>query len=653
MKKLLLPLILLITAHIATAQILTSPAYKDYQWAESPEVSVLSEAETKYPAVILASRKIIEYRQPLYGMIETLYTEHQLTHINSDAGLESNNKIFIPLTSGKTLLDLQVRAISPTGKVTLIQRENIKQLENVNGYKNVKIFAIEGLEINGEAEYIYTITGPLEPYGKEILQNQIPIREAQVNLIYPKKWAFETKSYNGLSKATFSLESGKNEYVVMEKDIPAFQDDEYSYGTNDLKRFEYKITSNGYEKNLFTWEYLSSKLIANLNTKKGLRIATKYIKGLTNESMSTEEKIRALEQKIKSNITIQNGTNPALSEPASIIKNGVGNDRGLFKLYLYCLKAMNIRNEILFCSNRYRGVIDPEFANVSGISDGLIYFPEYQKYLVPGAIEMRYGAAPSFLASSTGLFVSYYIDINSFKYIKHSFDVIKPWEVSLNKQGVKVTIDLSSNITNPAIDQENYSMGYRAFSDRAAYYYSDEAGKENYLRATTLSSFENFNIIERSVEGHALAKSAEDSSYFQVFTKYTTPELVEQVGTDYLISIGKIIGKQSELYQETERTSDIAFHSISNYLHKLKIILPDGYKLTGTESLKIDNRVSEGGKDVMYFISNYEINANVLEITIQEVYKVLGLPAKQYPQFRKVINSAADFNKAVIVLSPE
>jgi hypothetical protein len=41
-----------------------------------------------------------------------------------------------------------------------------------------------------------------------------------------------------------------------------------------------------------------------------------------------------------------------------------------------------------------------------------------------------------------------------------------------------------------------------------------------------------------------------------------------------------------------------------------------------------------------------------LIIKVNEVYKVLFLKKEKYNDFRSVVNSAADFNKLVVVLSP-
>ena len=86
---------------------------------------------------------------------------------------------------------------------------------------------------------------------------------------------------------------------------------------------------------------------------------------------------------------------------------------------------------------------------------------------------------------------------------------------------------------------------------------------------------------------------------------------------------------------------------------KLILEIPDGYTCSGLEAAKIHNQVKDERHDVvMEFKSDYRIEGNKLMIKVNEVYKVLYLKKDNYDDFRAVINSAADFNKLVVVLTP-
>ena len=55
----------------------------------------------------------------------------------------------------------------------------------------------------------------------------------------------------------------------------------------------------------------------------------------------------------------------------------------------------------------------------------------------------------------------------------------------------------------------------------------------------------------------------------------------------------------------------------------------------------------------MYFESSYEKEGQVIKIKVDEYYDMLHVPLDMYEDYRAVINSAADFNKVVLVLEKQ
>ena len=49
----------------------------------------------------------------------------------------------------------------------------------------------------------------------------------------------------------------------------------------------------------------------------------------------------------------------------------------------------------------------------------------------------------------------------------------------------------------------------------------------------------------------------------------------------------------------------------------------------------------------------YELDDNLLKITANEYYKINKIPVTIYEDYRRVINSAADFNKITLLLIKE
>lgn len=62
---------------------------------------------------------------------------------------------------------------------------------------------------------------------------------------------------------------------------------------------------------------------------------------------------------------------------------------------------------------------------------------------------------------------------------------------------------------------------------------------------------------------------------------------------------------------------------------------------------------SKDGEDIFVFDSHYTLEGNVLTVTADEHYRESIVAPEIYEAYRKVINSAADFNKVTLILEPK
>ena len=89
-----------------------------------------------------------------------------------------------------------------------------------------------------------------------------------------------------------------------------------------------------------------------------------------------------------------------------------------------------------------------------------------------------------------------------------------------------------------------------------------------------------------------------------------------------------------------------------SYYRTIKVELPEGYQVSNLDELSIDNNFVENGKDLFSFKSSYELKGQTLKVKADEHYNVNIVSPTLYEEYRKVINSAADFNKITLVLEP-
>ncbi len=128
------------------------------------------------------------------------------------------------------------------------------------------------------------------------------------------------------------------------------------------------------------------------------------------------------------------------------------------------------------------------------------------------------------------------------------------------------------------------------------------------------------------------------------------PALLEKAGPQYLLKVGSLIGKQTQLYSETKRRLPVDLDYLHELHRTLRINLPAGYRVSGIESLKMNVVAGSAVAPDAQFRSDYKLEGSVLTVTITERYNKLHFPVAAYESYRKVVNAAADFNKAIVVL---
>ena len=118
--------------------------YKTYDWDDNPKLHELTEKDLKEPSVGIFEKYIVEYKKGLFLQDLTSFeTTHTIIRVNNDKGIGRHNTVYIPMYEVKKVIDIKARTINAEGKVTLLNKDNIKEINNVETYGDFKIFAIE------------------------------------------------------------------------------------------------------------------------------------------------------------------------------------------------------------------------------------------------------------------------------------------------------------------------------------------------------------------------------------------------------------------------------------------------------------------------------------------------------------------------------
>lgn len=639
---------LLFFTHLAISQNIVKET-----WDEKPQLHNIDSKYQNEPAVIILDKRRVEYIDQK-DEIAVYKTLHRIVHINDDKGIESFNRIYLPVSSNAEIVDIKARTILPGGKVIELSKNDIKDLKEDDD-QVYKIFAMEGLVKGCEIEYYYTYIRNTSFFGQEIFQSRVPEKEILFQLVAPGRLVFEIKSRNSDTKAVDTVIDDKRYAYLTEKDIPGAEEEKYCAFEANLKRVEYKLSYNRSRNDndrLFTWDELAKRVFNNYSniSDKELKKVNDFIKDMKVENLSSEtEKIVSLENFIKSNFATREDINTDDADNIEkIIKTRIASHFGIIRFYGALFRQLNIPFEFVLATDRKKYFIEKPFENWNYAENAVIYFPKLKKFMAPTAAEYRFpwiepawGDANALFCKSTtiGNLTTAFGEVKKIPLEDYTQSVNNTEaDVSLNKTADTLLITIS----------QIYS-GYSASVYKAIFNFSSDENKRSVKKEMIKFGTKSENVVSSSIENDDF-ESYHLNKPFKLTATVKASELVERAGSKILVKIGDIIGPQVEMYQEKPRQfpMDIDYPHILQ--RNITFAIPEGYTVKNPDDLKINHTYQEKGETTMGFVSTYILEGNKIQINILEEYRKTRYPLSQYEDFKRIINAAADFNKVILVL---
>lgn len=578
---------------------------------------------------------------------------HEKKLINSDNAIERNNRVYIPTRLDDNLIVNKLQVILKDGKIIELETSDIKEETDERSGMKYNYFAVNGLEKGSIIERFYIIKRTPQVTGNSIrLQGSAPILRASIELIFPEHLIFDSVSYNGFPEAESRLESydNKNSLYVEARNIPSIPLDEvYSNVSKYMQRFSYKLDENTYLniKNIYNHADYAKNLFESYNkelTKGEERTLENFVKRIPTLPDFLKQ-IQTIESHVKENIQYNRflPTSQSLSE---VIKNKQGDLFNLIELYVQIFKKMKVDYEIVFTTERFKDVFDPNFESLLNFKEVLFYFPEVDVYMEPTATVYRIPMFDYQFGSNYGLFVK----AKSFGSIEVPVSEIKIIEFPENQGLTKmdIRVDFAKNIVEPLLTSRIKFDGYQSLNFQPAIDFADAVEYQELL--DVLARNYAFDSEIESVKAENEGLSFVGKEHFILNVEANVKDLITKAGDNYIFKVGEIIGKQLEMYEEKKRVFPIEIENPRSYDREIILVFPEGYKIKNPEVFKMNEVLQYEGEVVADFISDYEIKENQVIVKNTESYNFTELPAELYPQYQKIINAAADFNKLSVIL---
>jgi len=630
--------------------------YKSLEWEKNPTWKEIDTADMKDQQIVTEVNEIIEfaYSEEYNNALLEYRTRHKKVRVFGEDAIQANNKVYIPMSMVLELTDARARVITPDGKIIELDESNIQESEGGDGYGAYKYFAIDGVVPGSDIEYVYTVMRIPDYEGRRITPYESALlKKGNFSLASPENLIFAIKGYNGMPEfEKDTLVEDKNVWSVSMENVKPLPDEKYSAPDRSMMYAIYKLDRNTYngKSNLISFADATKNIFGfyhgELDKKSSKKIA-KLLKDSGAPSIADEEeKVRAYESFLKNKIAVLESVET--KEISEILNDGFTSERGMNLLMIRGLMQMGVKHEIVITTDRYEDFFDKDFEHYQSLRNLMIYLPNIDKYMAASELAFRLGMVPAEWTGQDGLFIrsktiaDVEMGLGKVKYIE-------PLPASLTKDEMIVSVDLS-DLTSLMVDFKRILSGYSATGFQAFYPLIEEDARKELDEAMVSFADDKGEVIEYTVKGVEPEDVGVNPMVFEGKLKPTT--LLEKAGNRYLFNVGKLIGQQAEMYQESERVMDIEHDHNMIYDRKITFTIPDGYKLSGLEDVKINESFPEENPTIS-FVSDYKQEGNKVTITVLETYEQINFPAEDIDDFRRIINAAANFNGVVLFLIKE
>jgi len=628
---------------------------QDYDWKELPNFEVPEVLKDEHE-IVLQDKRILEYGFENDYFLE-YYLQHKIIYVVTDNGVENNNKIYVPSAETSMMLINKARVMTSSKKIIELEQSDIKEARDEETGQVYNYFALEGLDEGSFVEFLYLSKRiPTYKGSSEVLQSTMRKKNTSFELIAPKHLYFAFKSTNGLPEMERDTnETDKNVWKVQLDLLPALKWEPVAANRSNMMATHYKLKSNTASSSFdiasygdFSKSYY--KAIYEGHSKSDIKKIGKLIKDSGAEKgSSADEKVRLLENYVKTNFGLVTSNQPDLSVIGTVLEKKLATRLGMVRIFGVAFNQMGISHQIMLTCNRFSQKFDPEFEGNHFLQKIFIYFPEAGTYMDPTGITLRYGYISSEYTNHHGLFIKP-VKIGDITTGIGKVKFVKPLSYDKSIHHIFLSMDLSDDPVEPELVLENHIGGYQSEGIQTLYSLLAEDQQDEVIRSLVDFIFGGEEPEELTVENTDPADFGQKPMVIK--TKVKTGEFVEKAGEKYLIRVGALIGEQVEMYEEDKRVQKVEEDYNRHFYREIALKMPENFAVSNLDVLNIE--VSHGVDDEtkLIFVSSYEVNGNEVKITINEYYKQIDLPVEAFEEYKAVVNAAADFNKVVLFMEP-
>ena len=636
-KKFLVLKILLIVSYFNTY----SQSYLNIDWDSDKTISFPSDNDLYG----IFNNHYVEYFKSKFTeevyVYETRHTKTKINRINNPL----DNEIIISKINVSEIVDVRAKIINQDTIISYGFDEMKKMINSDDSDENYNNYKLPNLDEGDIVEIMYTVKKDFNFNGNKIIEESYPILLSKFILI-ENNFKSNIKIYNSNNSFVSDIIfDGKKSKQIIFNNLNATANEQYSTPIANKIKISYQCYEN--RDDVSQIEYWGN-LVQNVSelffpktvNEKAEEILREIKNGYVKIPWNELKIANAIDEYIKNNFVISDEDDPKLNDIEYILNNKISNDFSIIQVYSSLFKVADIEYEVAISCNRYFLKFDPELFDPNQLREFLIFLPNQEKYISPNRVEYRVSEAPEDLLGNYGIFID--------KDLDYYFSEITLFDQDFSQIKKNIEVNISRNLNKTKINESRLFSGYWAITNRNYIYLSENEKTDFLVDFFTVNGLDNKKVSNYNIKNFDISHNTYNTP-LEITSTISTSDLIEEKeGLTYL-KIGKVIGLQSNLFDEKERINPIEINFPNSYDYNIKVNIPRGYKIVDFSELnKSKEYISVDGNSTAKFLSKATVNGNVLNINIKEYYKELRYSKKRYQEFREVINAAAKFYESSV-----
>lgn len=166
--------------------------------------------------------------------------------------------------------------------------------------------------------------------------------------------------------------------------------------------------------------------------------------------------------------------------------------------------------------------------------------------------------------------------------------------------------------------------------------------KTNFITELT----NQFDQEPKSVTDYKIIKSGILNAEFEYESSFTMENFVKKAGNNYILDVGKLIGKISKVKEEEKvRITNIYMPGARSLSYNINVDIPSGYKLSGINDLNTNITNSFGSFNVIG-----KVDGQKLVLDVKRVYSQAYIDKKDWNEVARLIDAAGNFFEQKVLL---